>query len=300
MPKAYTLRLVSDTFNERVLFSYFDSEYHTPVQRVDLRESNANDTHVELIVKHWGSDLVFINLSRTSVTDESLRLLRACPRLKIVIANGTSVTDEGVEALSQQLGPQLKRVDLRACHGVSDESLRSLANHCGRSLKQVGVDFTRCSAAGAEVLESRCAGLRLLTCSHSQLSNHPEVGAHPLCAFEPKWGTLSEQRRRRPAHTANDPFSAAGSHADKPPPPSASPPDCSPKFSPAPLCREAGAHVSDNKATTKKKGDTFRVDANHSVGFACYFIGVFRVPAHPAILVGRQWPHPPPAPPTGL
>ena len=94
-----------------------------------------------------GSDLVWLDLSRTGVTDAGLRVLEKMPNLERLDLRGTKVGDDGVAALAGLV--KLETLGLYGT-GVTDDGVKAL--QALPSLRRVYVGGTAVTEAGREGL----------------------------------------------------------------------------------------------------------------------------------------------------
>ena len=94
-----------------------------------------------------GKDLLWLDLSRTAVTDAGLKVLAKMPNLERIDLRGTSVGDEGAKALAG-----LHNLETLSLYGtrVTDASLEALRGIS--SLRRLYVGGTRVTATGLEAL----------------------------------------------------------------------------------------------------------------------------------------------------
>ena len=104
-----------------------------------------------------GSELVWLDLSRTGVTDAGLKALSKMPNLERLDLRGTAVGDDGVRTLA----PLLSRLESLSLYGtaVTDSGLPALQEL--RSLRRLYVGGTRVTESGLAALRKARAQLRV-------------------------------------------------------------------------------------------------------------------------------------------
>lgn len=94
------------------------------------------------------TNLEYLDLSNTDVSDGTLAGLSALPQLRRLLLSGTRITDNGLRYLRQAI--HLQYLDLRRTH-VSDTGLQELAGL--RDLRHVDARSTKVTRSGAEALK---------------------------------------------------------------------------------------------------------------------------------------------------
>lgn len=91
-----------------------------------------------------------INLSRTMVSDETMKVIALCPSLECLILNDTAITDSGIDALSR-----CRTLTSLSVSGTSvgDECIEKMLQLS--SLNEINIGDTRISEAGARRLIER-------------------------------------------------------------------------------------------------------------------------------------------------
>lgn len=103
-----------------------------------------------------GKDLLWLDLSRTGITDGGLKAMAQMPGLKHLDLRGTAVGDDGVKALDG-----LRSLETLSLYGtrVTDVGLKALQGL--PSLRRVYVGGTRVTKAGLDALRSKRAELNI-------------------------------------------------------------------------------------------------------------------------------------------
>jgi len=104
-----------------------------------------------------GSELVWLDLSRTGITDAGLTALSKMPNLERLDLRGTAVGDDGVRTLA----PNLKKLESLSLYGtgVTDAGLTALQEL--RSLRRLYVGGTRVTESGLSALRKARAQLQV-------------------------------------------------------------------------------------------------------------------------------------------
>ena len=124
-----------------------------------------------------GNDLLWLDLSRTGITDAGLKVLAKMPNLERLDLRGTAVGDEGVRALAG-----LNKLETLSLYGtgVTDAGLKALQGL--PSLRRLYVGGTPVTEPGLDALRK----------ARTELAHH----AHEVFAHPPPGGLSSEDTHR--------------------------------------------------------------------------------------------------------
>jgi hypothetical protein len=95
------------------------------------------DHHVmDVLTNHVNADLVtHISLTHCSgITNDTLiQISNMCPQLEILHVTGCEmITDDGITAIAEKCGKQLKRLSFSNCKKCTDAALKSVVNNCNQ------------------------------------------------------------------------------------------------------------------------------------------------------------------------
>jgi hypothetical protein len=99
----------------------------------DLKKVKDHHVMDVLMNPHVNADLVtYISLSNCSgITNDTLiQISNMCPHLEKLYVNSCDITDDGIVALAEKCGQQLKRLYYSGCKKCTDAALKSIVNNC--------------------------------------------------------------------------------------------------------------------------------------------------------------------------
>jgi hypothetical protein len=132
------------------------------------------DHHVmDVLTNHVNADLVTtIRLSCSGITNDTLlQISNMCPQLEALRVSKCDITDDGIVAIAEKCGQQLKHIYYSECKKCTDAALESIVSHCNQ------LEVLRARDCGISTIPENIGydlrELKLLNLSHNKITKIP-------------------------------------------------------------------------------------------------------------------------------
>jgi hypothetical protein len=129
------LILTDDLLNKILLDDGTEVDFGDGLDDDDLKK--LKDHHVmDVLTNHVNADLVAsiqLNFCSGITNDTLIQISNMCPQLEELWVNGCDmITDDGITAIAEKCGQQLKTLEYSACTKCTDAALKSIVNNCNQ------------------------------------------------------------------------------------------------------------------------------------------------------------------------
>jgi hypothetical protein len=99
-------------------------------------DKKVKDHHVmDVLTNHVNADLVThirLDFCGGITNDALIQISNMCPQLEILLVTGCEITDDGITAIAEKCGKQLKTLSYSLCKKCTDAALESIVNNCNQ------------------------------------------------------------------------------------------------------------------------------------------------------------------------